>query len=154
MNIEIKQAPTNMANRMINVFNASGHGKPLPPESERRTDLKNTDSILSMYLFKENTKKENTAIEEKVSKKKSGVEKLKDHLDEKFSQVRMHREMKRNYLSTISTRYNPDLIIGASMTGGKSDFIRGNEYFMDQAKEKVADEREQSPEDGQLSEID
>ena len=59
--------------------------------------------------------------------------------------------MKRSYLSTISTRYNPDLIVGGSL-GDSKTFIRGNEYFMEQAKAKVTDEREKSPEDGEFSE--
>jgi hypothetical protein len=59
--------------------------------------------------------------------------------------------MKRSYLSTISTRYNPDLIIGGSLGDSKKSFMRGNEYFMEQAKAKVSDEREKSPEDGEFS---
>ena len=76
-------------------------------------------------------------------------------MDDKYNQIRDQREMKRNYLSTISTRYNPDLIVGSSL--GKTTFIRGNEYFMEQATEKKAkinDEREKSddsPEEGEAS---
>lgn len=111
-------------------------------------------------MFKENTKKEVVIKTEPISKKKSGVEKLKDHIDEKYNQVRIQREMKRNYLSTISTRYNPDLIIGEIMGAEtKTGFIRGNEYFMDKPSEKkakVTDEREksaeESAEEGQYSE--
>jgi hypothetical protein len=62
--------------------------------------------------------------------------------------------LKRNYLSTISTRYNPDLIIGSALGEAKTNFIRGDQYFMDTAKKaKVTDEREQeSKEDGEFSE--
>ena len=151
LNIEIKSQ--NMANRMINVFNSQGHGKPIAPEAERKTEQKNPDSILSQYLFKENTKKESHTpkAKDKDSKKKSGTEKLKDHLDEKYDKIRNQREYKRSYLSTISTRYNPDMIVGGSL-GETKTFIRGNEYFMEQPKPKVTDEREKSPEEGEFSE--
>ena len=79
VSIEVK-GPTNIANRMINVFSSSGHGKPIAPEAERDTNQKNPDSILSQYLFKENTKKEKPA-DPKETKKKSGMDKLTDHLD-------------------------------------------------------------------------
>jgi hypothetical protein len=78
------------------------------------------------------------------------MDKLKDHLDENY---RVQREIKRSYLSTISTRYNPDLIIGSIFGEKKKEFIRGNEYFMEQAKEaKISDERELEQEDGEVSE--
>ena len=150
LNIEIKST-SNMANRMMNVFSSQGHGKPIAPEAARKTDQKNPDSILSQYLFKENTKKETQVPSGKDSKKKSGSEKLKEHLDEKYDKIRNQREMKRSYLSTISTRYNPDLIVGSSLGDAKT-FIRGDQYFMEQAKAKVTDEREKSPEDGEFSE--
>jgi hypothetical protein len=62
--------------------------------------------------------------------------------------------MKRSYLSTISTRYNPDLIVGSVFGEKKKEFIRGNEYFMEQAKEvKIKDERElEQIEEGEVSE--
>jgi hypothetical protein len=63
--------------------------------------------------------------------------------------------MKRSYLSTISTRYNPDLIVGSVFGEKKKEFIRGNEYFMEQAKEvkiKISDERELEQEEGEVSE--
>ena len=45
LNIEIKSQ--SIANRMINVFSSQGHGKPIPPEAERKPEQKNPDSILS-----------------------------------------------------------------------------------------------------------
>jgi len=39
-----------------------------------------------------------------------------------------NREMKRSYLSTISTKYNPDILVGEAVAKGIG-FIRGNEYF-------------------------
>jgi len=43
------------------------------------------------------------------------------------------------------------LIVGGSL-GETKTFMRGNEYFMEQPKPKVTDEREKSPEEGEFSE--
>jgi hypothetical protein len=45
------------------------------------------------------------------------------------------------------------LIVGGSL-GESKTFIRGNEYFMEQPKPKVTDEREKSPEEGEFSETE
>jgi len=37
-------------------------------------------------------------------------------------EVRADKERKRAYLSTLSARFNPDVLMGAS-------FLKGNEYF-------------------------
>ena len=102
---------------------------------------KNTvkNNILNSYLFKENTKKETVTpnlLGEDTSAKKlkiggsvtiKNIGKAKEQKmeDEKFMQVKKEREHKRTYLSTLSTRFNPDLLTG----GTNSSFIRGNEYF-------------------------
>jgi AmiR/NasT family two-component response regulator len=39
---------------------------------------------------------------------------MKEHFmreDEKYNEIRDQREMKRNYISTISARCNPDIIV-------------------------------------------
>jgi hypothetical protein len=43
------------------------------------------------------------------------------------------------------------MIVGGSL-GETKTFMRGNEYFMEQPKSKVNDEREKSPEEGEFSE--
>jgi len=70
--------------------------------------------------------------------------------DEKFLQIKKERALKRNYLSTLSTSFNPDLLTG----GSKSDFIRGNQYFAKQNKDKKPKKREeklQTKEEGEDS---
>lgn len=70
--------------------------------------------------------------------------------DEKFLQIKKERTLKRSYLSTLSTSFNPDLLTG----GSKSDFIRGNQYFAKQNKDKKPKKREeklQTKEEGEDS---
>lgn len=45
-----------------------------------------------------------------------------------------NREMKKAYLSTLSTKYNPDILVGNAMVKG-IQFIRGNEYFSKNEKD-------------------
>ena len=52
--------------------------------------------------------------------------------DEVHLNKQKRREIKRNYLSSISTKYNPDILVG-------STFIRGTEYFAKDAS-KAEDE--------------
>lgn len=55
------------------------------------------------------------------------------------------RDLRRAYLSTLSTRFNPDILVGFSdlVKDGKGiTFIRGDEYFSkqkDETKEKETD---------------
>ena len=45
-------------------------------------------------------------------------------LEDEAHQIKLKkRELKLNYLSTLSTKFNPDIIVG------KGAFIRGTEYF-------------------------
>ena len=45
------------------------------------------------------------------------------------------------------------MITGSIFGEKKKEFIRGNEYFMEKAKEvKISDERDNEPEDGEVSE--
>ena len=55
--------------------------------------------------------------------------------DQKYQQIRAEREVGRNYLSTLCTRFNPDLLIGKK-------FVRGNEYYAE--KKKEIDDKESS----------
>lgn len=90
------------------------------------TSKKWSQSILlprGSFLFKENTKAqaESTLDLTKEKKKKKGQH--SEDEDDKFEKIRADKEHKRNYLSTISARFNPDVLIG-----GETQFIRGNEY--------------------------
>lgn len=67
--------------------------------------------------------------------------------DERFKKIRSDKDLKRSYLSTISAKFNPDLLIGSALVdddrkgvnvlkmqiSGKTkiqpQFMRGNEYF-------------------------
>lgn len=35
--------------------------------------------------------------------------------DERFKKIRSDKELKRSYLSTISAKFNPDLLIGSAL---------------------------------------
>ena len=105
----------------------------------------NTNSILGAYLFKENKKKEKIKSSN-TTPSKPGSKKNKSQLfdeDLKFQKIRDDKELKRSYLSTLSARYNPDLLVGSVLDKEievscalpvkkvkiQPQFIRGNEYF-------------------------
>ena len=56
--------------------------------------------------------------------------------DDKYNEIRQQREIKRNYISTISARCNPDIIVPLD-EGERKSFLRGNEYFMEKPKKEV-----------------
>jgi len=55
-----------------------------------------------------------------------GADKTGQEMDAHFLDVKKRRELKRNYLSTLSTRFNPDILVGGA---GEKSFIRGTEYY-------------------------
>lgn len=100
------------------------------------------------FLFSENTKKCGDAKKTKdltKKEKKSSSDEDKDE-DEKFEKIRADKEHKRNYLSTISTKFNPDVLVG-----GAQKFIRGNEYFSGGAKKSKSKKPEEAKERGLLT---
>ena len=65
---------------------------------------------------------------------------MKEHFmreDEKYNEIKKQREIKMNYISTISTRCNPDLIIPQDDEDNAKSFMRGNEYFMEKPKKEA-----------------
>lgn len=138
----------------------STHNKPLDPDHEVIKRSKGLDtgskqnSVLSEYLFKENVKKETSLPDyEDVSSVSSLVDgqvlsdlkpaasvknvgRLKEQQLEDSAHLnkQKRRELKRSYLSTISTKFNPDILVG-------DKFIRGTEYF---AKAPAEPEKENS----------
>ena len=97
--------------------------------------MANDSTILTEYLFKENARKdkkcmkadENDIIDRKVLSVKE--------LDEMHQAKAKNREMKRSYLSTLSTKFNPDILMGSAGNGNKNQFLKGNEYFSKAHKE-------------------
>jgi hypothetical protein len=59
--------------------------------------------------------------------------------DSKYEKLRVQKQSKKYYISNISARFNPDMIIGEALgssnkTGSSqklklAQFLRGNEYF-------------------------
>ena len=96
------------------------------------------------FLFKENTKPcvnadQDEEIRDTCKLKKSPSEKeelTSKQLDEIHQKKVKLRELKRSYLSTISTKFNPDLL-------APNGFIRGNTYFSKNPVPKE-DQQEQS----------
>ena len=94
--------------------------------SASKNSVKNT--IPNQYLFKENTRKEKTvpaimgqelsnddpANAGSVTVKKVGKAKDMKKEEAKLQEVRNERELKRKYLSTLSTRFNPDILTGGT----------------------------------------
>lgn len=103
---------------MISVFKDQKFGKPCDLKNVINPSIKNTDSILTQYLFKENTTREdlNASVKTQLNskKKKSNMTLMKEHFmreEEKYNEIKKQREQKMNYISTISARCNPDIII-------------------------------------------
>jgi hypothetical protein len=141
--IQMQANPRSITERISNVFAKSN--RPIT-ESEsnskaedeklkyRSFDHGKVNTVLSEYLFKENvrpaTKHE---VEEAIDLK--NLTNLKAQLstssntnaieDEIYKLKAKTRDRKRAYLSTLSTKFNPDILVGS----GKASFIRGNEYF-------------------------
>ena len=125
-----KKAETNSVNitrRVQNVF--AGHNKPLERDHEiiqkaaAQGGGSSKNTILSEYLCKENTRKERSLIfaDANLKSKKHNTD---AKIEDEAHQIKLKkRELKRNYLSTLSTKFNPDIIVG------KGAFIRGTEYF-------------------------
>lgn len=126
-NEKTSNVKSDLSSRMLNVF--QNHNKPIPEILLKPPVIQNTGtSILSEYLFKENTKKE-LRIDQKMEAEETKKEKASSKIshpklkqknkeqeeDEKFQQIRAERQSGRNYMSTISTRFNPDLLIGESL---------------------------------------
>ena len=126
-------------------------------KNDEETSKKWSQSILlprGTFLFKENTKKldgqtRDLTKKEKTKKNVSDKEDVEDE-DEKFQKIRADKEHKRNYLSTISAKFNPDLLIG-----GENGFIRGNEYYSGKKKKskskKAVEPKERAPSDEEES---
>lgn len=95
-----------------------------------------TPVILNSYLFIENTKKE-VVREEKDKKRKEARSKLWETKleDEAMEEKKKQKEIKASYISSISAKFNPDILGGSFLKGpnkggsDKKEFIRGNEYF-------------------------
>jgi len=92
-----------------------------------------TPSILNSFLFIENTKKE-VVRESQDKKKKEARSKLWETKleDEAIDEKRKKKEIKASYISSISAKFNPDILGGAFLNPnnkGGAEFIRGNEYF-------------------------
>jgi hypothetical protein len=64
--------------------------------------------------------------------------------DEKFQKIRDRKEMKKSYLSTVSTKFNPDLLIGESLgeLASHQTFLRGNQYHSNDKVKKTKKKRE------------
>jgi len=101
--------------------------------------------MLTQYLFKENTTREDLNASSKTQsnykKKKSKMTLMMENFkkeDEKYQEIKKQREHKMNYISTISTRCNPDIIVPQEDDESKSkSFLRGNEYFMENPKKET-----------------
>ena len=89
---------------------------------------------MSEYLCKENTRRERSLLSngfDDLTKSKSKKANLDAKFEDEAHQIKVKkREIKRNYLSTLSTKFNPDIICG------KGAFIRGTEYFAKDSEEK------------------
>jgi len=46
--------------------------------------------------------------------------------EQKFNKIRQDKERRKNYLSTLSAKYNPDILAGAAFGGKNQGFVRGN----------------------------
>ena len=93
-----------------------------------------TPSILNSYLFIENTKKDLHPREEQDKKKKEARSRLWETKleDEAIEEKRKKKDIKASYLSSISAKFNPDILGGGIFNGKEksgAEFIRGNEYF-------------------------
>lgn len=42
--------------------------------------------------------------------------------------IRKEKEMGKHYISTLSTKFNPDVLIGSAF-GKETTFMKGNEYY-------------------------
>ena len=74
--------------------------------------------ILNSYLFIENTKKE-VVKEEKEKKRKEARSKLWETKleDEALEEKKKQKEFKSSYISSISAKFNPDILGGAIILG-------------------------------------
>ena len=63
------------------------------------------------------------------------------------SKLRADKEKGKNYLSTLSARYNPDILLGDS-------FLKGNEYFTERALKANNQTGEKSENDDASSDED
>ena len=141
--IQMQAHPRNITERISNVF-----GKTNRPITESESNSKAEDdklkyrsfdhgkvnTVLSEYLFKENVRPASKReVEDAIDLK--NLTNLKAQLstssntnaieDEIHKLKAQNRDRKRAYLSTLSTKFNPDILVGT----GKTAFIRGNEYF-------------------------
>lgn len=129
---------------MISVFKDQNFGKPVNLRNVVNPSVKNTDSILTQYLFKENTTREDAnapvKTQQNSKKKKSNMTLMKEHFmreQENINEIKRQRDHKMNYISTISARCNPDIIIPQDDEGSARTFLRGNEYFMEKPKKET-----------------
>jgi len=55
--------------------------------------------------------------------------------DEKYAKIRSDKEAGKAYMSTLSTKFNPDILVGSAFGKPNKAFLQGNEYFMSKASE-------------------
>ena len=141
LHIEIKNTTKDLSSRISNVF--QNHNKPNEPEvkinhsnnkmPERIKNSTPNPVILNSYLFIENTKK--TVVREETEKrKKEARSKLWETKleDEALEEKKKSKELKSSYISSISAKFNPDILGAASLLDknkGGVEFLKGNQYF-------------------------